>query len=146
MADVVVRVLKLDGSVVLEVNAKRSWTVIDVKKEVTRSDGTPWKEQKLLIGEKEMTDMEALDAVLPQEASVDVTLVITQNLAGAWAVLTQDKLSQNEQSMREDAACKAEQIKGVQSSWAAMADDKLAQDKEAMKSSAVAEAEAKKAG
>mmetsp|Transcript_33732 Transcript_33732/g.104790 ORF Transcript_33732/g.104790 Transcript_33732/m.104790 type:complete len:146 (-) Transcript_33732:148-585(-) len=145
MASIVVRVQKLDGSI-LEVAATRSWTVIDVKKEVTRSDGTPWKEQKLVFAEKELTDLEQLDAVLPQEAAVDVTLVRTQNLAGAWAVLTQDRLSQEDQTMRDDAVARAQKMTEATSSWGALAGETLTREAQAAKDAAQAQAEAKKAG
>uniref|UniRef100_A0A7S2BM74 Ubiquitin-like domain-containing protein n=1 Tax=Alexandrium andersonii TaxID=327968 RepID=A0A7S2BM74_9DINO len=139
-APVLVRVQKLNGSI-LEVNATRSWQVIDVKKQVTKSDGTPWKEQKMLLGETELPDTEQLDTLLPQEAAVDVTLVRTQNLAGAWAVFSQDKLHQEKGEWKE----KAQTTNEARGHWGGIVGSALNQDAEDIRKGALAEVEAGKA-
>mmetsp|Transcript_82663 Transcript_82663/g.145866 ORF Transcript_82663/g.145866 Transcript_82663/m.145866 type:complete len:147 (-) Transcript_82663:75-515(-) len=118
------RLLKLDGSVIAEVQATRTWKVVDVKKQVTRRDGTPWKEQKLFLGEQELApDTEVLDSLLPADATFDLSLVITPNLQGAWSVLAMEKLE-------KEATAVAEAVKHQQEAkmnWSSFARRELQQ-------------------
>merc|ERR1712224_237265 len=82
----------MNGDTMLEVAATRSMKVVDLKKQVTKNDGTPWKEQKLLLSGTELGDSALLGEVLPADAQVDLQWVRAKNINGVWGDMVANKL------------------------------------------------------
>merc|ERR1712216_145941 len=91
-----IRVAKPDGATIEIQDALKSWNGLNVKKQVTRAEGIPWKEQKLLMGEREIADGDLLSDVLADanlEQGIDITMVrcLKTGLAG-WGSMVEAKL------------------------------------------------------
>eukprot|EP00929_Paragymnodinium_shiwhaense_P061342 TRINITY_DN30629_c0_g1_i1.p1 TRINITY_DN30629_c0_g1~~TRINITY_DN30629_c0_g1_i1.p1 ORF type:complete len:118 (-),score=48.25 TRINITY_DN30629_c0_g1_i1:202-555(-) len=104
MADeVLVHLVKTDGELLLDVTILRSKKVLDLKKQVTRHDGTPWKEQTLLLND-ELPDDATLADALPEGAEVTIQWIHSMSKQiGAWGNMVVGKMDKEAPEDMADA-------------------------------------------